>query len=156
MSVVIRLLKLQAKVDPTTLGEITRNLPNKFFHFTHDEIMKNSIIKHGFDLKHFGYSGRKFNAQSITQFDPAGVYCLDLAEVENRGYKPWLIFNLRNQPQALISKYHFLPDLAKAYNSTGEKLRQKLLQQNIQAICNVREWIILAPHLINISDWSGK
>lgn len=157
MSIAARIQELIAtKVNLAKLGQLTRNLPDKFFHFTHDLDMLHSILQDGFDLSRFGYSGRKFNAEEITRFDPAGVYCQDLSEVESRNYRPWLIFRLKGRPQALTSPFHFMPDLAKDFAAVGDKLRQKLLAQDVQVIGNVREWIILDLKLIEIIDWKDR
>jgi hypothetical protein len=137
-------------------GELTSNLPDKFFHFTHDQAMVDSIVQNGFDVTMFGYTGKKFNMPDWTRYDPAGVYCQDAAAVASRGYSPWVIFQLSGQPTALASPHSFFQELSEHYGCVGRALTRRLLADGIQVVRNVHEFVVLDPRLIEITDWSGK
>ena len=147
---------LNETVDPSSLGRLTHDLPPLFFHFTHEQEMVDSIVHHGFDLRKFGLTGRKFNVPDMTRYDPAGVYCQDASEIANRGYQPWLTFSLTGHPLALTSPHAFFRDLATAYSCVGNALSAKLRRQGISVVQNVREFVILDPRLIKLEDWSGN
>jgi hypothetical protein len=149
------LIRLCEVVDPTTLGSLTTHLPDQFYHMTHDQAMVDSIVKSGFDLKMFGYTGKKFNSHEWTKFDPAGVYCQDASEIHGR-FTPWLTFTLTGNPTALASPHHFLNHIAAAYGCIGRPLSRQLLRQGISVIQNVGEFIILDTALIQLVDWSGR
>ena len=114
-------------VDVTSLGQITRDLPERFFHFTHDQSNVESIVARGFDLAMFGHTGRKFNMPDLTRYDPAGVYCQDASEIMHKGFQPWIEFTLNGSPVALTSPHVFFRDLAKAYDCVGAALSNALM-----------------------------
>jgi hypothetical protein len=138
------------------IGTLTQDLPKRFFHFTHDQSMVDAIAKNGFDLNKFGFTGKKFNMPDLTKYDPAGVYCQDAAEIMNSNFQPWVIFELIGHPTALASRHVFFKDLAEHYGCVGKRLSQKLLQQGIQVVQNVREFVILDTKIIHILDWSKR
>jgi hypothetical protein len=78
------LAEVEQHPDPASLGTLTYDLPALFFHFTHDQARVDSIVANGFSLRHFGFSGKKYNMPEMTRYDPAGIYCQDAAEVNKR------------------------------------------------------------------------
>jgi hypothetical protein len=144
---------MRETIDPA-LGRVTRDLPKRFFHFTHEQSNVEAIVKHGFDLTMFGHTGKKFNMPDMTRYDPAGVYCQDAAEIMNKGYQPWVEFALTGSPVALASSHVFFRDLAKAYDCVGAKLSAALMAHGISVVQNVREFVILDVKLIRLIDWS--
>ena len=114
-----------------------------FIHFTDEPADAAAIAKHGFDLKKFGRTGRKYAAAThLTEHDPRGVYAhawKDGAEAWGGG-KPYVIFTVPvaraiywdNDPdhapcgKAIISQIHG--------GKTGAALSKALLKDGIQAI----------------------
>lgn len=150
------LSEVEQRPDPASLGALTYDLPTLFFHFTHDQERVESIVANGFSLRHYGFSGKKFNVPDVTRNDPAGIYCQDAAEIANNRYRPWVTFRLIGRPRALTSRFYLFRDLADAYGCVGRQLTGKLLKQDIQVLQSVREFVILNPSIIELVDWSGK
>lgn len=152
---------LKEAVDPHQFGTITTG-PEWYLHYTHTEEQLKSILQNGFDLKHFGYTAKKFNSHEWAKNDPSGVYATEFTGIEHvDNYRPFVIFYLRPLPNMLTrptnmpgESDNLKDELARTYGCTGTKLTNILLKANIQVIHSIYEYIILDPRRIQIAESS--
>lgn len=135
-------------------------IPKKLIHTTHDAVMVSSIQQHGFNLKKFGYTARKFRSPEwLTQYDPTGVYTIAADSGEEKyETRPYLLL------KANIHKALFMEETSSVTNSKKElsllfggktkaKLRSALMSLGYDAVLRKgSEQIILDPSILTVIE----
>jgi hypothetical protein len=133
-------------------------IPKKLIHTTHTPEMARSIEQNGFDLKRFGYTGRKFKTPNwLTQNDPTGVYTLAAESGEDKyETRPFVLL------KANIRKALYMEETSSNTNSKKElsalfggktkaALRKALLRLGYDAVLRKgSEQIILNPQVLTV------
>jgi len=138
---------------------LLHEIPKLFIHRTENKKDALSIQKYGFNLKKFGRTGKKTRQFSLCQFDPKGVYAIDINspndELNSYDSRPYVIFTANISKALLIEEKTFVNAklcLSKYFNfNTGGKLTNMLLKRGYQAVIRPdSEQIILDPKIITI------
>lgn len=148
----MKIQDILAEAPANTVGE-TKRKRLKLIHTTHEQQSVDKIVKQGFNLRHFGKTGKMFNAPvSLTQYDPKGVYASPYYSGENRPHLE-LEINANVLSNKTLYATEFKEQLFKHFSAKNSAdLSKKLLKQGIQAIETESEVIILDTKVIKIKS----
>lgn len=132
-------------------------IPIRLIHTTHTADMVRSIQKSGFDLKRFGYTGRKFRVNKrLTRFDPTGIYTLDASGNQDKyETRPYLILKAAIRKALYMEQLdgtNLKQELSRLFgDKTKGALRKALMRLGYDAIlCKGSEQIILDPSILTV------
>lgn len=152
----------EASLDPHSFGMITHG-PDRYLHYAHDEDQIRAIEQHGFDLKHFGFTAKKFNAHEWAKDDPYGVFATEFPGLKYVDrFRPFVIFEIVPRPNVLTkpagrgASENLRSELVHAYGFGGKQMTALLLKNDIQVLHSIFEFIILVPSQIKILETSMR
>lgn len=152
----------EAALDPHSFGSISHG-PDRYLHYAHTDEQIRAIEQHGFDLKHFGFTAKKFNAHEWAKDDPYGVFATEFPGLKHVDrFRPFVIFeivprpNVLSQPDGRGASANLRGELINAYGFGGKQLSALLLKHDIQVLHSIFEFIILDPSRIKILETSMR
>ena len=144
--------------DVTVRDAEPDDIPRFFIHRTEKKEDALSILHNGFNLNKFGRTGRQTRQTQLCNYDPKGVYALDMnypeEELNSYDTRPYVIFTA-NISKALVIEEKGITDakmcVSQYFGKIGAQLRNLLMKKGYQAILRPKsEQIILDTNIITI------